>query len=179
MFSRSPFLEEHYSLFAKYQFRFTIGGEEFDHIYYAADGIYQPLGIFLQPIPVAIARRGLDFDEPRLNDKQQFVRKDIERAFGMMLRRFKILRDCSKRKKALMGRILKACVILHDMILDDERGLGLDDEVLDAEGSPSEAMFHRNEVGQPLAANLQFSDAHDYAEHIRLRSALARELFIP
>jgi len=77
MFSRSPFLEEHYSLFAKYQFRFTIGGEEFDHIYYAADGIYQPLGIFLQPIPVAIARRGLDFDEPRLNDKQQFVRKDI------------------------------------------------------------------------------------------------------
>jgi len=178
MFARSPFLQEHYELFGKYQVRYTLGGEEFDHVYYAADSIYDPLGLFLQPVPAALARRGADFDEHALNDKQEFCRKDIERAFGMILKRFKILRDCSKRRKKLMGLILKCCIILHNLILDDERGLVLEDVLLNDE-SPASSIFQHDPERQPLAAHQQFADSHDLAEHIRLRYAVARELYKP
>jgi len=77
-----------------------------------------------------------------------------------------------------MGLILKCCIILHNLILDDERGLVLEDVLLNDE-SPASSIFQHDPERQPLAAHQQFADSHDLAEHIRLRYAVARELYKP
>jgi hypothetical protein len=57
---------------------------------------------------------------------QEAARKDIERAFDVLQARFTIVRGpaCCWDKKNLVN-IMKCCVILHNMILEDERGLNL------------------------------------------------------
>ena len=51
------------------------------------------------------------------------IRKDIERAFGILQARFKILAEaCRQWYKEDMEYIMKAC-IMHNMIVEDERVL--------------------------------------------------------
>ena len=52
------------------------------------------------------------------------IRKDIERAFGILQARFKILVEaCRQWYKEDMEYIMKACIIMHNMIVEDERVL--------------------------------------------------------
>ena len=57
---------------------------------------------------------------------QEAARKDIKRDFGVLQARFAIVRGPARfwDKKTLVN-IMKCCVILHNMILEDERGLNL------------------------------------------------------
>jgi hypothetical protein len=56
------------------------------------------------------------------------VRKDVECAFGLLKKRFNILvildRSHSLRIPDL---IMHDCIVLHSMIIDDERDIGYDD----------------------------------------------------
>ena len=53
---------------------------------------------------------------------QEGCRKDIERAFGVLQSRFNIVRHPSQLwKRKSIERIMKACVILHNMIVKDEK----------------------------------------------------------
>jgi hypothetical protein len=60
--------------------------------------------------------------------KQASVRKDVECAFGVLNKRFNILaipgRSYSQRTLEL---IMCTCIILHNMIINDERDGGYDD----------------------------------------------------
>jgi hypothetical protein len=60
--------------------------------------------------------------------KQASVRKDMECAFGLLKKRFNILvipdRSYSQR---ILDLIMRACIILHNVIIDDERDSGYDD----------------------------------------------------
>ncbi|XP_057719886.1 uncharacterized protein LOC130934320 [Arachis stenosperma] len=53
---------------------------------------------------------------------QEGQRKDVERAFGVLQARFAIIRGpaCFWEKKKL-ANIMRACIILHNMIVEDER----------------------------------------------------------
>jgi hypothetical protein len=66
--------------------------------------------------------------EYHMSTKQASVRKDVECAFGLLKKMFNILdipgRSYSQRT---LGLIIRACIILHNMIIDDERGGGYDD----------------------------------------------------
>jgi len=54
-------------------------------------------------------------------------RKDIERAFGVLQSRFAIVRGPARFwDKQTLKNIMTCCVILHNMIIEDERGLNLD-----------------------------------------------------
>jgi hypothetical protein len=57
--------------------------------------------------------------------KQASVRKDIKCAFGLLKKRCNILaipgRSYSQR---ILDLIMHACIILHEMIIDDERDSG-------------------------------------------------------
>jgi hypothetical protein len=57
---------------------------------------------------------------------QESSRKDIERAFGVLQARFAIVRGLARfwDNKTLVN-IMKCCVILHNMTLEDERELNL------------------------------------------------------
>ncbi|KAI7942656.1 hypothetical protein MJO28_012683 [Puccinia striiformis f. sp. tritici] len=54
---------------------------------------------------------------------QEALRKDVERAFGVLQARFAIVaqpaRGWTRRK---LNRIMLTCIILHNMIVEDERG---------------------------------------------------------
>ena len=53
---------------------------------------------------------------------QEAVRKDVERAFGVLQARFAFIRKpCLIWDDRFMGKIMKACIIIHNMIVEDER----------------------------------------------------------
>ncbi|XP_021865113.2 uncharacterized protein [Spinacia oleracea] len=55
-------------------------------------------------------------------DRQAHVLKDVERAFGVLQARFTIVRQPSLAyDEDILGDIMKACIILHNMIVEDER----------------------------------------------------------
>jgi hypothetical protein len=60
--------------------------------------------------------------------KKESVKKDVECAFGLLKKWFNILaipgRSYSQRT---LNLIIRACIILHNMIIDDERDVDYDE----------------------------------------------------
>ena len=53
---------------------------------------------------------------------QEAVRKDVERAFGVLQARFAIVKNPALFwDKEKIGNIMRACIVLHNMIVEDER----------------------------------------------------------
>lgn len=96
---------------------YTINGKTRCNLYYLADGIYPNWALFVKTI-----------SEPR-NDKdknfsaaQEALRKDIERAFGVLTCRFQILKyPCRFWYVEDMCNVVKACIVLHNMIVEERR----------------------------------------------------------
>ena len=58
---------------------------------------------------------------------QEAARKDIERAFSVLQSRFAIVGDPARfGDKKTLKNIMTFCVILHNMIVEDERGMDLE-----------------------------------------------------
>ena len=56
---------------------------------------------------------------------QESARKDIERVFGVLQSRFNIVdRPARKWKMVDVGQIMQTCIILHNMIIEDQRQPG-------------------------------------------------------
>jgi hypothetical protein len=54
--------------------------------------------------------------------KQESVRKDVERAFGVLKSRFAILTNgCRLWKLSEITNVMITCIILHNMIVENER----------------------------------------------------------
>jgi hypothetical protein len=52
---------------------------------------------------------------------QEAARKDVERAFGVLQSRFAIVRGAARLwDTEALGNIMKACVIAHNVIVEDE-----------------------------------------------------------
>jgi hypothetical protein len=55
-------------------------------------------------------------------EHQEGARKDVERAFGVLQARFAIIRNPSRMwQMNSLAEIMYACIILHNMIVEDER----------------------------------------------------------
>ncbi|XP_042966654.1 uncharacterized protein LOC122300214 [Carya illinoinensis] len=100
---------------------YTINGHEYTMGYYLADGIYPSWVTFVKTIPC-----------PQGNKKKHFAacqestRKDVERAFRVLQGRFAIV--CGPARffcLEVLKYIMYACIILHNMIVEDERHLYL------------------------------------------------------
>ncbi|XP_071694982.1 uncharacterized protein [Rutidosis leptorrhynchoides] len=83
--------------------------------YYLADGIYPDWATLIKGF-------GCPTDEPRIKFPrfEASARKDVERAFGVLQGRFHILRIAARTMSVnKMRRVMETCVILHNMILED------------------------------------------------------------
>ncbi|KAL0708213.1 hypothetical protein Bca4012_074639 [Brassica carinata] len=81
------------------------------------DGIYPKWSTFIQSITLPQGPKAELFAE-----RQESVRKDVERAFGVLQSRFAIVKNPGLLwNKEKLGRIMRACIILHNMIVEDER----------------------------------------------------------
>lgn len=57
--------------------------------------------------------------------KQEACRKDVERAFGILQSRFAIVAGPARFwRKEVLHDIMTTCIIMHNMIIEDERDLG-------------------------------------------------------
>jgi secreted protein with Ig-like and vWFA domain len=96
---------------------YVVNGNTYTTPNYLADGIYPAWTMFIKTL-----KHSLSTKDKRSSMKQEAVRKDIERAFGVLVARFHILKQHSlprNRNEILM--IMKACVIMHNMIVEARR----------------------------------------------------------
>nr|XP_051212106.1 uncharacterized protein LOC127329666 [Lolium perenne] len=150
---------------------FTVNGYEYNYGYYLADGIYPSWPVFMKGITLPQSEKHRLFTAA-----QSSWRKDVECAFGVLKARFNILavpgRSYSRRT---LGLIMRACVILHNMIIDDERDTNLENiyETVDSNVGPA---IH-NHAPPNLAARIQMDNEmrdspmytqlqHDLIEHV-------------
>ncbi|XP_024200675.1 uncharacterized protein LOC112204021 [Rosa chinensis] len=85
--------------------------------YYLIDGIYPAWGMIVKSIPQPQTRKLKYFAT-----KQEKYCKDVERAFGVLQARFAIIKGLARAWQLdFLGKIMKTCIILHNMIVEDER----------------------------------------------------------
>lgn len=97
--------------------QFMVNGNEYKLGYYLADGIYPEWAAFVKTIPLPQSPEHKLFAQ-----HQEGARKDVERAFGVLQARFAIIRESGRMwQKKTLAEIMYTCIILHNMIVEDER----------------------------------------------------------
>ena len=88
-------------------FEFTIGDDKvFNHLWIHVDGIYPDLSRFVKTLQELVGRRA-----SRYAVWQESARKDIERAFGVLQRKFHVL-ACWKICAMVCKRNCQCCEVL-------------------------------------------------------------------
>ncbi|XP_020268193.1 uncharacterized protein LOC109843648 [Asparagus officinalis] len=96
---------------------FTVNGHQYNLAYYLADGIYPKWLVFVQSFQYPQGEKAKLFVK-----QQESCRKDVERAFGVLQARFAIIRQPARMWDLnVLSKIMRARIILHDMIVEDER----------------------------------------------------------
>ncbi|KAL7614218.1 hypothetical protein Lser_V15G08213 [Lactuca serriola] len=113
---RSPFFDDVLAGRAP-KVSYTVNDRENNMTYYLTDGIYPSWAAFVKSISSSQIRKHKLFAE-----YQEAARKDVERAFGVLQARFAFLhRPYLVWDKDMMGKIMIACIIIHNMIVEDKR----------------------------------------------------------
>jgi hypothetical protein len=151
---------------------FTVNGHEYNYGYYLADGIYPSWPVFMKGVTLPQSEKHRLFTAA-----QSAWRKDVECAFGVLKARFNILavlgRSYSRRT---LGLIMRACVILHNMIIDDERGTNLEQTYEIVESNVGPAIHHH--APPSLAARIQMdNDMRDSPVYTQLQQDLIEHVW--
>ena len=114
---RSPVFDDIYEGRAP-RVTYMVNGHQYDLAYYLTDGIYPKWSTFIQSITLPQGPKAELFAKV-----QEATRKDVERAFGVLQARFAIVKNPAlSLDKGKIGNIMRACIILHNMIVENERG---------------------------------------------------------
>ncbi|XP_073362617.1 uncharacterized protein [Aegilops tauschii subsp. strangulata] len=107
---------------------FEINGHQYNKGYYLADGIYPYWSTFVKTISKPQGEK-----RTRFAQMQESARKDVERAFDVLQSRWGIVRNPAlswdERK---LWKVMTACVIMHNMIVEDERDESIFDQGFDS-----------------------------------------------
>ena len=96
---------------------FAVNGVVFDKGYYLADGIYPQWATFVKSFTTASDEKHSFFKK-----RQESARKDVERAFGVLQGRWGIIQQPARAYEvSKIRRIMYSCIILHNMILKDQK----------------------------------------------------------
>ena len=118
---RSPLLRQIYNSDIP-AVEFEVNDKAYSCPYWLADGIYPELSIFVTGF--AVPNNPID---KNFTHWQESIRKDIERAFGVLQARWGILTKPGRVwHRCFLDKILECCVVLHNMIIEDERHLYYD-----------------------------------------------------
>ncbi|XP_062173489.1 uncharacterized protein LOC133878942 [Alnus glutinosa] len=98
---------------------YSVNGHDYTMGYYLSDGIYPSWATFVKTIHAPQGNKRKNFAAA-----QESARKDVERAFGVLQARFAIVRGRTRLyEPELLKDIMMACIILHNMIVEDGRDL--------------------------------------------------------
>jgi len=141
---------------------YTINGHDYTVGYYLADGIYPSWATLVKSITLPMGNKRQYFAKA-----QEAARKDVERAFGVLQSRFAIVQGAACMLDIeTLGDIMKTCVIMHNMIIEDE-GVVDPTEQLDYGGQNMEPSHENNRTLN------EFIEAHkrirDKETHVQLK----------
>jgi hypothetical protein len=123
---------------------YEIMGHSYTKGYYLADGIYPEWSTFVKTI-----RDPRHPKNSRFAKEQEAARKDVERAFGVLQSRFAAVRYPAKTwSQERMWEVMTCCVIMHNMIVEDER----DDSIYD------QGWQFQGELVAPIPGPASFQD---------------------
>ncbi|XP_071676483.1 uncharacterized protein [Lolium perenne] len=157
------------------QVEYYVNGQQYKKGYYLADGIYPEWAVFVKTVPLPQTDKDKLFAK-----KQEAARKDVERAFGVLQQRFKIVAEPSRLwDQTDMGNVMKACIIMHNMILEDEKGVVLPFDLNEALGRSSALPPTMVSGATPLFADVIRRDVQirDRSMHKRLKHDLVEHIW--
>nr|GFC23688.1 nucleotide-binding, alpha-beta plait [Tanacetum cinerariifolium] len=94
---------------------YVVNGVGYEKGFYLADGIYPQWPTFVKSFMVANDAKHAYFKK-----RQECARKDVERAFGVLQGRWKIIQQLARSYHVnILRRVMYSCIILHNMILKD------------------------------------------------------------
>jgi len=112
------------------KYEYVVNGHQYNIGYYLSDRIYLKWATFVKTVPLPKGPKNKLFAEC-----QKSFRKDVERTFGVLQARFAIVRGPARMMdQREIGIIMRACVILHNMIVEEKRDnyeLAFDYDVVD------------------------------------------------
>jgi hypothetical protein len=95
---------------------YSINGHDYIMGYYLADGMYTSWAPFVKIVPQSQGNKRKYFAKA-----QEVIRKDVERALGVLQSRFAIVRGPARFwDEETLEDITKACIIMHNIIIKDE-----------------------------------------------------------
>ncbi|CAH1435038.1 unnamed protein product [Lactuca virosa] len=95
---------------------FQVNGTTYIYGYYLVDGIYPEFVVFVKTLTCPGDPKCIKY-----KTYQEKARKDVERAFGVLKKCWRILQHPTcPRSVEKLACIMYACIILHNMILKDE-----------------------------------------------------------
>jgi hypothetical protein len=95
------------------QVEFFVNGNRYDMAYYLADKIYLKWATLVKTKSEPVNPKDSTFA-----DAQESARKDVERCFGVLRSRFRIIQQAGRMWSPHdMNTIMRACIILHNMII--------------------------------------------------------------
>jgi Plant transposon protein len=120
----------------------NFNGNSRDWNYFLVDGIYPEWSIFVNTYSNPIEPKKRTFAK-----KQESTRKDIECAFGVLVQRFHVLqRPLRGWYQEDLVDIVHACVILHNMVVEERSGTLECDETVTNLPNGSFALFGCREL---------------------------------
>ncbi|GLT72463.1 hypothetical protein SLA2020_443970 [Shorea laevis] len=154
---------------------YSINGNDYTMGYYLADGIYPSWSTFVKTIHAPQGNKRKLFAKT-----QESTRKDVERAFGVLQARFAIVRGPARSySHGMLKEIMMACIILHNMIVEDERHLYLraDDFVYDQMDESSHEPLSDDHAQELTDFIERHHRIRDRATHSQLQSDLIEHLW--
>jgi hypothetical protein len=153
IWDRSPLLKSFLdgSWSTNIDFPFKVDGSEFASLWFLVDGIYPEISRFVKTLDQPMTETDTLFTV-----WQESSRKDIERAFGVLQRKFHYL--CRPVEGWFVDEIRKSvetCIILHNMMVvarvarDEEEGVGwyqVDDSSTDEVNPTNQALEDHNRL---------------------------------
>ena len=141
---------------------FRVNRNVYDQGFYLADGIYPSWKVFQKTIERPSGRKFKNHSKA-----QEAARKDIERCFGVLQQRFRILAlPCKLWSKTAIHDVMTACLILHNMIIEDEWEPPSHCRQFDGTIRCASARIHPLLVTQLLKTQIELRNKD---EHIKLR----------
>ena len=106
---------------------------------------------------------------------QEALRKDVERAFGVLQARFAIFAQPARAwSKEKLHRIMRTCIILYNMIVEDERG---SEEDLQYEQIRVAVVPSRSSASDFSTFVNNYKELRDESAHHQLRNNLIKHLW--
>jgi len=150
---------------------YSINGHDYKMGYLLADGIYPHWATLVKTISSPMWNKQKYFATA-----QEAARKDVERFFGVLQARFPIIRQPGRIwDRETLALIMRACVIMHNMIVEDERVLDPDERFPDVGENVQPSH------GTPTRTLAEFIEAHkqirDKPTHFQLKEDLIEHLW--